>query len=504
MQNGDNVHQPVWLKPKEATGKKAVAYYRHSAQDRQENSVEIQQDQVRKFAKDNGIEIIREFADKGISGLSVDGRDGFNTMFSEYIEGDKHDFEYVLVLDVSRWGRFQDTDMSAYYSGLCAKHGKQVVFTSIGFPKDDGLLHGLHLSIERYRASFYSKELSGKVWKGQEKITSQGFWGGGMPPYGMKRLLLDEKRNPVQILEHSEHKAIHNQRVTLTPGGKHEVETVRRIFNLFVNDGVAPEQIAEELNRDRVQSPGGSAWSRSSVYGILRNEIYMGTNVWNKTSQKLKSKSHHNPADEWIRVPDAFEPLVPPEIFVLAQNIIRAKEEERLRKYSDEYMLTKLKEVIGRYGMVNSRIISAQNEMASLATYRDHFSSMDMAYQKLFGEVVDGKRYEIVEMLKKGELEIADYNGILVVENLFTLHIEPAVAIPSGYETYWTFNPHLRGDIDLVMGVPLASPKEFDVLGYLFFPRFMFNRRVRIRSTMDYELSLYAHQPMELIKNLRR
>ena len=41
---------------------RAVAYYRHSAQDRQENSIPIQQDQVREWARANGVEIIQEFA----------------------------------------------------------------------------------------------------------------------------------------------------------------------------------------------------------------------------------------------------------------------------------------------------------------------------------------------------------------------------------------------------------------------------------------------------------
>ena len=162
--------------------KKAVAYYRHSAQDRQENSVEIQQDQVRKFANENSIQIIREFADKGKSGLSVEGRHEFNEMIHAYVEGGKEDFQYVLVLDVSRWGRFQETDLSAYYTGLCLQNGKQVIFTTIGFPKENDLLHGLHLSIERYRAASYSRELSGKVWKGCSKIASSGYWAGGSPP----------------------------------------------------------------------------------------------------------------------------------------------------------------------------------------------------------------------------------------------------------------------------------------------------------------------------------
>ena len=205
----------LWQKAKPEPKKRAVAYYRHSAQDRQENSVEIQQDQVRKFAANNGIVIIKEFADRGISGLSVEGRDSFNELIHGYVEGGKADFEYVLVLDVSRWGRFQEMDRAAYYMDVCLQHGKQVVFTTIGFPKENDLLHGLHLSIERYRAASYSRELSGKVWKGCAKIASNGFWAGGSAPYGLCRILLDEQRRPLQVLAPGEHKAIHNQRVTL-------------------------------------------------------------------------------------------------------------------------------------------------------------------------------------------------------------------------------------------------------------------------------------------------
>jgi hypothetical protein len=41
-----------------------VAYYRHSAQDRQENSIPIQQDQVRAWAKQHGVEIIHASLDR--------------------------------------------------------------------------------------------------------------------------------------------------------------------------------------------------------------------------------------------------------------------------------------------------------------------------------------------------------------------------------------------------------------------------------------------------------
>jgi DNA invertase Pin-like site-specific DNA recombinase len=82
-----------------------VAYYRHSAQDRQENSIPIQQDQVRGWAEKHGVEIIHEFADAEKSGLNAEGRPAFTEIMNDWVK-QKGDFEYVLCLDVSRWGRF--------------------------------------------------------------------------------------------------------------------------------------------------------------------------------------------------------------------------------------------------------------------------------------------------------------------------------------------------------------------------------------------------------------
>ena len=59
---------------------RAVAYYRHSAQDRQENSIPIQQDQVRAWAKEHGVEIIHEFCDARRSKLNSEGRPAFTEM----------------------------------------------------------------------------------------------------------------------------------------------------------------------------------------------------------------------------------------------------------------------------------------------------------------------------------------------------------------------------------------------------------------------------------------
>ena len=68
-----DIPQPPGEEPK----LRAVAYYRHSALDRQENSIPIQQEQVREWAQKNGVEIIHEFADAGKPGLTAEDRPAF-------------------------------------------------------------------------------------------------------------------------------------------------------------------------------------------------------------------------------------------------------------------------------------------------------------------------------------------------------------------------------------------------------------------------------------------
>ena len=228
---------------------RAVAYYRHSAQDRQENSIPIQQDQVREWALKNGVEIIREFPDAGKSGLTSEGRPAFTEMMEEWVKK-RTDFHYILCLDVSRWGRFQDIDLSAQFSAECKKHHKQVIYTTIGKPREDDPLYPVYVQFERFRAAQYSRELSDKVWRGCMKITEQGYWAGGSPPYGTRRLLLDEKRDPLHPLEPGQRKGIQNQRVTLVEGDPVEVAVIQRIFHEFTALGYSEYRIAEGLNAE--------------------------------------------------------------------------------------------------------------------------------------------------------------------------------------------------------------------------------------------------------------
>jgi DNA invertase Pin-like site-specific DNA recombinase len=221
-------------------------------------------------------------------------------MMEEWVKK-RSDFDYVLCLDVSRWGRFQDIDLSAQFSAECRRHRKQIIYTTIGKPREDDPLYPVYVQFERFRAAQYSRELSDKVWRGCCKIAEQGYWAGGPPPYATQRLLLDEKREPLHALEPGQRKGIQNQRVTLISGDADEVAVIKRIFHEFINEGFSEYLIAERLNNDGIPSPAGRQWRAVSVLRRLRNETYTGTILYNRTSRKLKTPMRHNPPEAWIK-----------------------------------------------------------------------------------------------------------------------------------------------------------------------------------------------------------
>lgn len=475
----------------------AVAYYRHSAQDRQENSIPIQREQVRKWADANNMDIIQEFADHGKSGLSVEHRDGFNDMIENWVRK-RDDFQHVLVLDVSRWGRFQDVDLSATYDAECTRHGKKVIYTSMGLPRKDDPMQAMAMTFERVRAAMYSKDLSGKVFLGCAKIAQQGFRPGGNPPYGLHRLLLNEAHKPVQILKPRERKSIQNQRVTLAPGDKKQSAVVQRIFKEFALGDGDERHIADGLNRDGIASPGGALWDIGKVRRILRNELYIGTMVYNKSTQRLLSPTRPNPRSEWIRTQAAFEGIVSKELFSAVQSVF----DEQQRRRTPAFLLEELKRVYARYGIVTPRLIKSSG-VPSLHAYRRLFRTLDSAFQQLFTEVRGDVVRAVREKLGAAVPQIEDYADFVVLDGRLTVLVQPSVPVPWGYDCYWPIRPDPRPVIDLTLGVLLSGEHGRTILGYVAIPRLLAGpHSIRICGPNDPRIELFGHGGLDFIKQL--
>ena len=139
-------------------------------------------------------------------------------------------------------------------------------------------------------------------------------------------------------------------------------------------------QIAAMLNQRGVMTDLERTWTHSVVHGILTNEKYIGNNIYNRRSFKLKKHRVVNTPDMWVRADGVFEAIIEPRYFYEAQGIIR----ERNRRFSDEEMLTKLKALHERQGWLSGILIDEEEDMPSSGAYASRFGGLFQAY-KLIG-----------------------------------------------------------------------------------------------------------------------
>ena len=189
-----------------------------------------------------------------------------------------------------------------------------------------------------------------------------------------------------------EHKSIQTDRVVLVPGPPEEIEIVRWMYLAFVEEGKVESEIAKALNARGVQTDLGRPWTRGTVHQVLTNEKYVGNNVYNRISFKLKKKRVLNPADMWIRANGAFEPIISAELFEGAQRIVL----ERSKKLADEELLDRLRALLTEKGSLSGLLIDETDDMPSSSVYKSRFSSLVRAYH-LIGYTPD-RDYAFIEV----------------------------------------------------------------------------------------------------------
>jgi len=391
MTNGDTESSPMF----------AAAYVRMSTE-HQQYSTSNQMDVVRDYASRRGLEIIKVYSDEGKSGLNIQGRDSLAQMIQD-VQGGQINFSCILVYDVSRWGRFQDADESAYYEYLCRRAGVTVHYCAEQFENDGSPVSTIVKSVKRAMAGEYSRELSSKVFQGACRLIQLGYKQGGTAGFGLRRMLIDQGGQRKSVLKIGEQKSLQTDRVVLIPGPDQEVEVVRWIYQAFIGEGKGESEIAQALNVRGVLTDFGRAWTRGTVHQVLTNEKYIGNNVYHRTSFKLKLKHVVNPPEKWIRADGIFEGIVEPSTFHTAQGIILA----RSRKLTDDEMLEKLRGVLNKHGRICGLLIDEAEDLPSSTAFRSRFGSLVSAYRLIgYDPGIDYSFIEINRKLRRQHPEI--------------------------------------------------------------------------------------------------
>ena len=400
---------------------RAAEYVRMSTE-HQQYSTENQADKIREYAQQRGIEIVRTYADEGKSGLRIDGRQALQQLIRD-VEAGKADFQIILVYDVSRWGRFQDADESAYYEYICRRAGIQVAYCAEQFENDGSPVSTIVKGVKRAMAGEYSRELSAKVFAGQCRLIELGFRQGGPAGFGLRRVLIDQAGSIKSELARGEHKSLQTDRVILQPGPDTEVAAVNQIYRWFVDDNLTELEIAEQLNTQGIRTDLGRDWTRATVREVLSNEKYIGNNVYNRRSFKLKKHRVVNSPDMWIKKEGAFEGVVQPELFYTAQGILRA----RAHRYSDQELIEKLRSLYQRHGYLSGLIIDEAEGMPSSAAYAHRFGSLIRAYQTVgFTPDRDYQYLEVNQFLRRLHPEIVGQTERMIAEVGGSVERDPA------------------------------------------------------------------------------
>jgi hypothetical protein len=221
------------------------------------------------------------------------------------------------------------------------------------------------------------------------------------------------------------------------PGPDEEVAWVGKMYRWLIEEDLTFREIADRLNDDGVTTDLDRPWNSGTVRTVLTNEKYIGNNVYNRSSFKLKKLHVDNPPDMWVRKEGAFEGIVPLEFFLTAQEIITA----RSARLSDEELLEHLKRRYADAGQLSGVLIDQTPDMPSSSAYRNRFGSLARAYE-MIGYRSDRDQERIAlnkrlralhpEIIARTEAAIADVGGTVARDpktDLLTINDEMVVSL---------------------------------------------------------------------------
>ncbi|WP_425486041.1 recombinase family protein [Azospirillum melinis] len=364
-------------------------------------------------------------------------------------------------------------------------------------------------------AGEYSRELSVKVFTGQCRLIELGFRQGGAPGLGLRRMLVDQAGALKGELTRGQQKSIQTDRVLLTRGPDGEVDIVRRIYRAFVEKRQSERQIAEELNTEGILTDLDRLWTRGTVHQILINEKYVGNNVWNRTSFKLKKKRVRNEAEMWIRADNVFPAIVDRSLFDAAQNIIQM----RSVRLTDAEMLGALTDLFSREETLSGLIIDEAEGLPSSSAYRARFGSLLRVYEiigyrprrdyryieinRALRQLYPGIVQSIIDGLESRGCVLRHDGDLIMVNGEFSLSvvISRCCRIQSGSLRWWLrFDTGLQPDITVAVRMNAANqvPMDFYLLPGIDIARM----KLKLAEDNGLALDAYRFDTLEVLYDL--
>ena len=302
----------------------AIGYVRVSSEQQageKQTSLQDQRAAILALAERLGVQVSQFFEDAGFSGATVAKRPALRELIG-YCEQHPQSATapgFVLVLNDSRFGRFDDPDQAAHLRFSLKTSGWLVRFCEADEIADPSLRHIMR-AVGGAQASEYRRNLRANSTRGKIGTTKQGYWG-NREPFGYRRAVVYPPAQ-ARVLAAGVPKA-RGEKIKLVPGPQVEVEIVQELFRRYVLEGMSMRALCRWLNSRPDATLARAQWFGTSVRGMLENWAYVGCVAGRmRTAERLERGDWAKRAPEYL-VEGAHEPLVDRALFDRAQELLK-------------------------------------------------------------------------------------------------------------------------------------------------------------------------------------
>lgn len=295
-----------------------VAYCRVSTDTADQlNSLEAQKQFFGEYTKRTGDNLVKIYADEGISGTKLKNRKAFLRMLADAERGL---FDMVVVKDISRFAR-NTVDLLQSVRKLKAL-GINTVF--------------LTANMESMGNSEFVITLLGALAQEESANTSKRVKFG-------KKMNAEKGRVPNIVYGYDKTKGDYFNLAI----NEEEAKVVQQIFQWYINEGYGASKIANMLNEQGLKTKRNCNWSQNAVCRILKNEIYTGKIINGKeeVADFLTGQRKEKDESEWAIVERPELKIIEPKVFGKAQEVLGARNDAfklNTERQSNKYLFSTL------------------------------------------------------------------------------------------------------------------------------------------------------------------
>lgn len=281
------------------------------------NSLETQKEFFLEYTKRTGDNLIKLYADEGISGTKIKNRKEFQRML---LDAEKELFDMVVVKDISRFAR-NTVDLLQSVRKL----------KSLGIETQF-----LTANMTSMGNSEFVLTIFGALAQEESANTSKRIKFG-------KKMNAEKGRVPNIVFGYD--KTIGNY-FNLSIN-ENEAMAIRQIFQWYTEEGYGGSKIANMLNERGIKTKRGNNWSQNSVCRILTNEIYTGKIINGKEeiADFLTGQRKEKDESEWLVTLRPELRIIEDEVFDKAQDILKGRHDSfkiTHERQSNKYLFSTL------------------------------------------------------------------------------------------------------------------------------------------------------------------